>query len=420
MGARTANTRTVTTRRRATSIGVTALALAMLTAQAAIGATGNLPGGTAIEVTIDDPAEDLVIEVEDEDDLVDLTVTGTAEVGGAAVVKNTTLIYILDRSGSMRSGAGVDCTGDASNDARLVCQAEAVAFVNSLAADPASPVGLTGIGAYASTGSIYDVDLDPDSPAPSYLVAPDYDGDGNGIADLEDVVRDEIDASGGTNFSAGLEQAKLLLTESPYDVHRVVFISDGRANRGGNVNDYAGAFDHFGTTRIDSFAITSGSGCDIGSGGSRGSLIDIASLGTTPGTCTEVEDLSDLNLALGTVLASELTELTGSVNGGPAVALDDVAPALPQEGPVSVDYSWDVGALGVGVHELCVTATGSDGGGEGSVTECRTVTITVPAADGVYPPEPEVLGEVLYPPAPEVLEEATPATPVAAQPDYTG
>ncbi|MFU8841124.1 MAG: hypothetical protein ACNA8R_10435 [Nitriliruptoraceae bacterium] len=407
--------------RKATSIGVTALALAMLTAQAAIGATGNLPGGTAIEVTIDDPAEDLVIEVEDEDELVDLTVTGTAEVGGAAVVKNTTLIYILDRSGSMTSLSGVDCTGDGSNDSRLVCQAEAVAFVNGLAADLSSPVGLTGLGAYSSGGQIYNVDR----AGTSNLVAPDHDGDGNGVPDLEDTVR-TITASGLTNFSAGLEQAEALLELSPYDVHRVVYISDGVANTGSNVTTFAGSFDRFGTTRIDTFAITSGSGCDEGSGGTHGSLGEVATLGTTPGTCIEVEDLSDLSFVLGTVLASELTELTGSVDGGPAVAIDSVVPALPEEGPVSVDYSWDVGALGVGVHELCVTATGSDGGGEGSVTECRTLTIALAGTEGVYPPEPEVLGEVLYPPAPpapvapDVLAEATPATPVAAQPDYTG
>jgi hypothetical protein len=57
---------------------------------------------------------------------------------------------------------------------------------------------------------------------------------------------------------------------------------------------------------------------------------------------------------------------------------------------------------------------------DGRVIASKPVRITVPGTSGVYPPEPEVLGEVLYPPAPEVLEEATPATPVAAQPDYTG
>lgn len=57
---------------------------------------------------------------------------------------------------------------------------------------------------------------------------------------------------------------------------------------------------------------------------------------------------------------------------------------------------------------------------DGRVIASKPVRITVPGTSGMYPPEPEVLGEVLYPPAPEVIAEATPATPVAAQPDYTG
>lgn len=410
---------------RSVTIGIFALALALVSAQAAIGATGNLPGGTAIEVTIDDPADDIVIVVEDEDDLVDLTVTGTAEIGGAAVVKNTTLIYILDLSGSMNFGTVADCTGDGSNDIPLVCQAEAVAFVNDLAAQPASPVGLTGIGTYATSGNLVDVDRAPGSTR--FLVAPDYDGDGNGIADLEDAVR-ALRAGGLTNFSAGLDQALELINLSPYSVHRVVYISDGEANRGTNVLPYADDFDDsLGTVRIDSFAITQGAGCERDPSG-LGSLNDIATLGTVPGTCVDLEDdLSNLGFVVGGVLASELTELTGSVDGGEEVTITDVTPELPEDGPVTVDYTWNVGELGVGVHEVCVTATGNDGGGEGSVTECRTITISDVEVlpDTLYPPVPdvEVLPQVLYPPAPDVdgvTAEATPATPVSAQPDFTG
>ena len=414
-------------RARWVTIGVAALALALVSAQAAIGATGNLPGGTAIEVTIDDPAENLVIVVDDEDDLVDLTVSGTAEVGGAAVVKNPTLIYILDRSGSMnfQSSRVADCTGDGSLDLARVCQAEAVAFVNGLAAQPASPIGLTGVAAYSTGAQIYNVDLDPARAEDRFLVPPDYDGNDNDVPDLEDVVRG-ITATGSTNFSAGLDRALELIELSPYDVHRIIFISDGEANAGTNVAPYADAFgDGLGTVRIDSFAITGGAGCDRNPQG-LGSLEEIATLGTVPGTCVDLEDdLSSLGFVVGGVLAAELTELTGSVDGGEEVTITDVTPELPEDGPVTVDYTWNVGELGIGEHEVCVTTTGSDGGGEGSVTECRTVTIMVEPEDGVYPPVPEVevLPQVLYPPVPEViaeLEEAQPATPVTAKPDFTG
>lgn len=363
-------------------IGAAVLALAMIGTTAALGADGSLPGGTSITVDIDDPAGDLTIIVDDEGDTIDLTLTGTASVAGSAAVKNTTLIYILDLSGSMWSGAGVDCTEDGSNDSRLVCQAEAVAFLNELAASPASPVGFTGVGSYSSSGNVYNVDLDPDRAEDRYLVPPDYDGDDNGVPDLEDVVRG-LPAGGLTNFSAGLDQALFLLDRSTTPVNRVVYISDGVPNTGGNVNNYAGDFDGYGATRIDTFAITAGSGCDVGSA-TYGTLDDIATLGTIDGTCTEVEDLSDLSFVLGQILSSELTALTGTINGGEPVALTTVDPELPQEGPATAGFTWDVEGLGVGTHELCVTASGSDGGGEGSVTECRTVTVTTPLPEGLH------------------------------------
>jgi trimeric autotransporter adhesin len=369
-------------RRRGVTVLSTALVLAMIWVGAALGAEGNLPGGTAIDVTIDDPDGDVTVYVDDEGDTVDLTLTGTAGIGGIDVVRNTTLIYILDLSGSMTSGAGVDCTGNGVNDNRLRCQAEAVAFVNSLARQPGSPIGFTGVGSYATAGAIHNVDLDPDRPADRYLVAPEYDGDGDGTPDIEQVVRG-LGTSGLTNFSAGLDQAIDLLQRSTTPVNRVVYISDGQPNRGSDVRGYAGEFDGFGTTRIDTFAITTGSGCANAS--SLGSLDDIAAL-TPGGTCTEVEDLADLNFVLGQVLSSDLTALTGTIDGGAPQPMTTVSPALPQEGPATVDYVWEAGAFGVGSYEFCVTATGVDGGGEGSVTQCRIVTIAVPdpLAEGLH------------------------------------
>lgn len=377
-------------RGRATALALT-VALVAAAGTAALGAEGSLPGGTSLSVGIVDPADGLTIAVEDEADTVDLTVTGSASLAGTDAVKNTTLIYILDLSGSMTAGAGVDCTGNGSNDNRLVCQAEAVAFLNSLAANPASPVGWTGVGTYASGGSTHNVDLAPDGDR--LLVPPTYDGNNNGIPDLEDVVRAFI-AGGLTNFTAGLDQALTILARSTTPVNRIVYISDGQPNAGSNVNTYAGRFDAYGTTRIDSFAITSGSGCGLGST-QYGNLNDIATLGTQTGTCVEVKDLSDLNFVLGQVLSSELLSLEGSVNGGDAQAIVDVTPELPEDGPVTADFSWDVSDLAVGQHELCVTATGVDGGGEGDVTECVTVTVEVPAApDGLSLAPSEASGAI--------------------------
>lgn len=108
------------------------LALAFLVPASVSAADGSLPGGTSLSVDIDEPADGLTIEVDDDDATVDLTVTGSASLAGADAVKNTTLIYILDVSGSMNAGAGVDCNGDGTDDTRRICQARAVAHVVSI------------------------------------------------------------------------------------------------------------------------------------------------------------------------------------------------------------------------------------------------------------------------------------------------
>jgi trimeric autotransporter adhesin len=418
-------------RRRRWTGGALALALLVAVVPAAGAVDGNLPGGTAIEVSITDPADDLVLEVATEDDTRDVTVTGTAGLGGTAVAKNTTLVYILDLSGSMTQGAGVDCTGNGSNDNRLVCQREAVAYVNALAAAPGSPIGFTGVGTYSSagTGTAHVVDRSPGGTA--LLVAPDHDGDGNGTPDLVDVVSG-FRATGTTSFSDGLDAALTLMEASSTPVNRIVYISDGIANAGKRVTDYAGSFDGFGTTRIDSFAITSGSGCATGTGGTYGSLDEIAAL-TSGGSCTEVQDLDDLARVLGQVVTSELVRVTGSIDGGEPVELA-TDPVLPLEGPAAVDVTWPVGELGVGTYELCLTAHGTDGGGAGSVEDCRSVTVRLPQADEESPPS-EVLDETAErdtddedeageqgEDTAEVLAEVTarPAQPVRAQPTYTG
>jgi trimeric autotransporter adhesin len=417
-------------RRRWTSATL-ALALLVAVVPAAAAVDGNLPGGTAIEVSITDPADDLVLEVTTEDGTREVTVAGTAGLGGAAVARNTTLVYILDLSGSMRQGAGVDCTGDGSNDDRLVCQREAVAHVNALATAPGSPIGFTGVGTYSSagTGTAHVVDRAPGGTA--LLVAPDHDGDGNGTPDLVDVVSGFV-ASGSTSFSDGLDAALELLEASSTPVNRIVYISDGVANAGSRVTDYAGRFDGSGTTRIDAFAITSGSGCATGTGGRYGSLDEIAAL-TSGGSCTEVQDLDDLARVLGQVVTSELVRVTGSIDGGEPVELV-TDPVLPAVGPAAVDVTWPVGELGVGTYELCLTAHGTDGGGPGSVEDCRTVTVRLPLPDE-EPPPTEVLDETAErgsaddgtagqqdEDAPEVLGVTTarPAQPVRAQPTYTG
>jgi len=61
---------------------------------------GNLPGGTSIAVGIDTPADDALIASPG-----DVSLSGSASIGQGVPVANTTLIYVVDRSGSTQNPA---------------------------------------------------------------------------------------------------------------------------------------------------------------------------------------------------------------------------------------------------------------------------------------------------------------------------
>ena len=88
------------------------LLLLLLGLGTALAADGNLPGGTSISVDITAPSDGAVkvfppgsIDLE-----------GTASVAEGVIVKDTTVVFVMDISDSMNADAGVDCDGIAGND----------------------------------------------------------------------------------------------------------------------------------------------------------------------------------------------------------------------------------------------------------------------------------------------------------------
>lgn len=378
-------------------------ALALVAGSAAVAVDGTLPGGTGISVTITDPADEVTIEVASASDTVNVPIEGTASVGGAGA-QQTTVIFVLDVSSSMNSTAGADCDGDGVNDSRGVCQAEAVAHALQTFMAPGSPVDKVGVVTYGSSGAIVDL------------------GGSTGLVDPSEGVIAAVRAlptnQGNTLYNLGLDRTIELLGESTSAVNRVLFVSDGVPGISSLVA-YEGAFDSFGSTRIDSFAISSSVACDAGGGAS---LSVVAAL-TAGGTCTEVDDVSVLADAIQAIVGStELIDLTATLNGDEA---SDVFPVnLP--GPVpSHPFAWEAENLGVGTHEVCVTARGADGTGEGTVTDCRTINVVV-AGDSTAPPTTAPTGGAgaggvgAGGAGAGGASAAQGATPVRSQPSYTG
>ncbi len=346
---------------------------------------GQLPGGTSLAVGFDTAAGDGGVLLD-----------GTAALGEGDAVPDTTLLYVMDISGStiLLDGCGGEQNGDGQTDTVLDCQIAAAIELNNAAVD-SGVVEETGVVLFAGGGAIGDV-----SPATGrqVLTNPAADADAKGGRDVDEVLRSAYASSfisgarrfsstsvsgRTTNFDAGLVSTCNALAASTTGNQVVAFLSDGESNRGRHVSDALTCGED---VTIHTFAVGPGAGCDSDYSG-RGSLQDIAHL--TGGTCTEVvEDVADLPNVLPGVAKSQVTRLEATVDGGDPVDITATAdPALPADGPVSVSFEHLLEGLGSGEHQVCVTAHGRDVAGEGSVTHCETVqsnqTPTADAGDDV-------------------------------------
>ena len=233
------------------------------------------------------------------------------------------------------------------------------------------------------------------------LTAPDTDANSAGGPDVEETLSSAFSDIGGgngglavfppvknagqfTNFEAAVAAATALAVSSSAGTKIVAFLSDGVASAGSDVTDDVAAAALAGV-RFETFAIGSGSSCTKTGTANQGSLDEIAT--ATGGTCTEVADLTELPDIVPGVIQSRLTEvalsLDQNLNGAsdsPFVALTnaEIAPDLPQIGPASVDWSHTFPGLAPGDYEVCARATGSDGGGTGTVIECSTFHVNAP------------------------------------------
>ena len=328
--------------------GIFAVCASLLVAAPALADSGSLPGGTSISAEITSPAANAILPAGA------TTVSGTAAVGAAPALKNNTVVYVVDVSGSTADPAGVDCDGIAGNDSTLTCEKAAVSSVNADATGALSPVLNSGIVKFSDVGSALDVDP---AAGTQVLTAPGPNID-NAVATLA--------AGGGTSYVAGVTAANTVLSDAAAaSTKTLVFLSDGADTSGGTLPAVPSG------TTVRAFAIGAGS-CTTG----PIPMSAVAALGGPGSSCTQVTDLSVLDDVIGQQVGSTLSALAVSVDGGPAVPVPaaNIVPTLPQGGPASVTWSTSV-TLGSGNHNICVTATGSDVGGTGTANDCVPVQV---------------------------------------------
>ena len=412
--------------------GLAALGCALAFVAVSGGATSSLPGGTALDVTITSPSGGSTIPQ------APVTVSGTASVATGAPVANTTLIYVVDVSGSTYEATAPANAGkcpnqnvyDTRQDTTLDCELLAIRDLNAAAVSTGT-VKQIGMIAFAgqTTGdtlsplhivSAAELDLDA-SAAVTTLVAPDLNNFTPAAgtttvfppaSNLDWVVQSAYlnsslvgvppllvgwpvkgaadgftqfqthDVGQSTNYTAALYELKDLLTHVTTPNVVVAFLSDGLPTQtiqgqpmGVVLGTLPGPHSSPTSMTIDTFAVGASGSCGSAAPSLDGSLAQISAYFGT--TCQPLSDASDAVDTVPGVVASQLTSVSVSVDGGSPVSAS-VSPALPAKGPASVTWTATLPALAPGSHHICATANGSDGGGTGSTQDCVDVTVKAP------------------------------------------
>lgn len=320
------------------------------------------PVNAAASVSIDDPGTPTAGKVE---------LTGKVGAGASGV---TSVLYVIDASGSTGDPQGSDCSGngvagaeddfngDASVGDVLDCEISGVLALNRSLPAAGVQVGLVGLAGTAAAA-----DLDPAGSAAAF-VPPDFTG-GDSRPRIESVARsvtmfriglyDPRDLDGGTNFDAAIQVALSTLASAPAGPKWIMFLSDGDAPVADAVLEQLRQSE----VRLRSFGVGSGATCERSL-----SLYKLAA--ATGESCEVVRNPASLAVAL-----------TGSqpeaVNGV-TVTINDVSVAadLDALGGWSADFT-----LGAGTYTA--TARGILASGA-TVSTQRTFTVA-PSVGGPPP-----------------------------------
>lgn len=393
-------------RRHHSVAGILALA-GLVAAAPVVGATDTtLPGGAGLSVDITTPADGVIVPLG-----ASVSLEGTAAIGeGSTTVASTAVVSVLDVSGSttqLVTGGDAACGDAATNGISgtiLDCEVQALVNLNAqaLTLGTVSQVGAIAFGTQAVIA-----DHSPTDGTQLALIAPSADADSSGDPDLEDVLRSAVSQhasfptwgfrtfsarttnGGSTNYQSAVQVAAAVANGATATNRIVVMVSDGDASSGNAFSTDAAM-----RTFIDNlipagvvfhtFAVGDLASCNPADIEHYGTLQAIADV--SGGTCTRVADPVSLPAVLPTVVDATLSGIAIEVDGSPSGASVTVTPSLPQTGPASVDWSATLSGLGLGAHEVCAVASGSDAGGAGTATECIDIVVHAVIANGPFGP----------------------------------
>jgi len=384
--------------------------------------TVPLGGGSEIGHTMTQPDDCSVLVADARGEGALVTFGGTTVARESVATKDTSIVFVIDRSGSTCDISNLGCSSDENYDLQyddvLDCE---IAAILDLVAKVRSEGTVKDIGLVSFSHNLGSGIVSSTLELPlTDIEVPD----GDTFHAIEDSIR-QINCGGATNYAAAVEKACEAIDESTTPNNVVVFVSDGLPTRGGVPGGYCSKHAIFHTV-----ALGPKSACDSDYGTSLQSIAT-----DTGGTCQEVPVIRDIRVALPKISDAKVDIIRGSVlpssvkvdfgctdvpdwrnlwsmgcdfyavpgycqqfgndfpnmghtgntaccvcGGGESLNVADLD--ATEVSPGTYDYL-DTARLPIGQHEVCTTVTGSSAGIPGVTQQCKKVYICPNPYDGI-------------------------------------
>ncbi len=330
--------------------------------------TTDLPANTPITVTLEMPTDGALVASPPGS----VALKGTATVGEGAAAPPT-VAFALDVSTATQAASTDTCDPGATGNATVLgCEIAAALQLNG-EANPAvvTQVGVVVFGGGATAPAVSSVHADMAADAGDQPFA----APGDGVATVLKSVdtgkvgqyTDLTVTATLPSLGAGLQEAGALLGAGPGKT--LVFLASGA-----NGSDPSVASATFPDGVVIRAVALGDNACDADAGG-FGSLAAVAARGAAGSSCQRLRSLTDLP-KITAPETPKLQSLSVIVDGQAPVDISSSAnPALPQDGGITVEYTYVLTKLEPGTHQVCVRASGTDAGGAGYVDACATVTV---------------------------------------------
>jgi len=384
--------------------------------------TAEIGSGLYLDVTVSDPPQCGVYVAEPNDGGAVVPFTGSARISGTGV-PDTSMVFVIDRSGSACDMVGLNCAADENQDEQsddaLDCE---IAAILDLVAKVRDDATVNHVGLVSFSNQLRDI-----VSATIELPLTDINLFDEGQAHaIENSIR-SVRCGGGTNYAAAVEKACQVIDASTTSNNVVIFISDGEPTAGGAPANFC-----HNNAVFHTIALGVDASC---SGGQDTSLMDIAL--ATSGTCQEVSNIPDIRPVLleigdiqflsiqgstvasegivnfgcedipnysnsigiqckdigpfcGEYLASESFSNLGHTGdsaccvcgGGVYMNVGDLEAYEPAEAVFPgykkvVEYD-DTAVMHEGVHKVCTTVMAAEAGVPGANVQCRDILVCPP------------------------------------------